>query len=129
MFIFLQDFRATLIPSIAIPVSLSGTFAVLLAAGLSINNLSLFGLTSVLINSPPAVPIMESICELSSQTMTGCLDRFKMAAVPPNSFSAHENFSTVEGFLVILEARRKIVRPGFAGERGGPIALQPPGNS
>ena len=44
VFIFLQDFRATLIPTIAIPVSLIGTFAVMLLAGLSINNLSLFGL-------------------------------------------------------------------------------------
>jgi HAE1 family hydrophobic/amphiphilic exporter-1 len=44
VFIFLQDFRTTIIPCIAIPVSLIGTFAVLLASGLSINNLSLFGL-------------------------------------------------------------------------------------
>jgi HAE1 family hydrophobic/amphiphilic exporter-1 len=44
VFIFLQDFRTTLIPTIAIPVSLIGTFAVMLLAGLSINNLSLFGL-------------------------------------------------------------------------------------
>ncbi len=44
VFIFLQDWRTTLIPSIAIPVSLVGTFAVMLAGGLSINNLSLFGL-------------------------------------------------------------------------------------
>ncbi|UCF20296.1 MAG: efflux RND transporter permease subunit, partial [Gemmatimonadota bacterium] len=44
VFIFLQDPRATLIPTVAIPVSLIGTFAVLLASGLSINNLSLFGL-------------------------------------------------------------------------------------
>lgn len=44
VYIFLQDFRATLIPTFAIPVSLIGTFSVLLAAGFSINNLSLFGL-------------------------------------------------------------------------------------
>ncbi|UCC83508.1 MAG: efflux RND transporter permease subunit, partial [Gemmatimonadota bacterium] len=44
VFIFLQDPRATLIPTVAIPVSLIGTFAIMLAAGLSINNLSLFGL-------------------------------------------------------------------------------------
>jgi HAE1 family hydrophobic/amphiphilic exporter-1 len=44
VFIFLQDFRTTLIPAIAIPVSLIGTFSVMLVAGLSINNLSLFGL-------------------------------------------------------------------------------------
>ncbi len=44
VFIFLQDWRATLVPTFAIPVSLVGTFGVLLAAGFSINNLSLFGL-------------------------------------------------------------------------------------
>jgi len=44
VYIFLQDFRTTLIPSITIPVSLLGTFAVMLAMGLSINTLSLFGL-------------------------------------------------------------------------------------
>jgi len=44
VYIFLQDFRTTLIPSITIPVALIGTFAVLLALGFSINNLSLFGL-------------------------------------------------------------------------------------
>ena len=44
VFIFLQDWRPTLVPTVAIPVSLIGTFAVLLAAGFSINNLSLFGL-------------------------------------------------------------------------------------
>ncbi len=44
VFIFLQDFRTTLIPAITIPVSLIGTFAAMLAMGFSINNLSLFGL-------------------------------------------------------------------------------------
>ena len=44
VFIFLQDWRSTLIPSIAIPVSLIGTFAILLAMGFTINTVSLFGL-------------------------------------------------------------------------------------
>lgn len=44
VFIFLQDWRSTLIPSIAIPVSLIGTFAVMLAMGFSINLTTLFGL-------------------------------------------------------------------------------------
>jgi len=44
VFVFLQDFRTTLIPSITIPVSLIGTFAVLNMLGMSINNLTLFGL-------------------------------------------------------------------------------------
>ncbi|MCE2881099.1 MAG: multidrug efflux RND transporter permease subunit [Planctomycetaceae bacterium] len=44
IFIFLQDWRATLIPMIAIPVSIVGTFAVMAAFGFSINSLTLLGL-------------------------------------------------------------------------------------
>jgi multidrug efflux pump len=43
MFIFLQNLRATLIPTLAVPVVLLGTFAVLQAAGFSINTLTMFG--------------------------------------------------------------------------------------
>src|SRR3989442_16035394 len=44
VFLFLQNWRATLIPLIAVPVSLIGTFAVFPMLGFSINTLSLFGL-------------------------------------------------------------------------------------
>jgi hydrophobe/amphiphile efflux-1 (HAE1) family protein len=44
MYLFLQNFRATLIPTIAVPVVLLGTFAVLSAAGFSINTLTMFGM-------------------------------------------------------------------------------------
>ncbi|MFK4873688.1 multidrug efflux RND transporter permease subunit [Novosphingobium sp. ZW T3_23] len=44
MFVFLQSWRATLIPAIAVPVVLLGTFAVFYIAGFSINTLTLFGL-------------------------------------------------------------------------------------
>jgi hydrophobe/amphiphile efflux-1 (HAE1) family protein len=44
MFIFLQNFRATLVPTLAIPVVLLGTFAVLSFAGYSINTLTMFGM-------------------------------------------------------------------------------------
>ncbi|MDE0866416.1 MAG: multidrug efflux RND transporter permease subunit [Rubripirellula sp.] len=44
IFIFLQDWRATIVPVVAIPVSLIGTFAVMNAIGFSINMLSLFGI-------------------------------------------------------------------------------------
>lgn len=44
VFIFLQNWRATLIPAIAIPVSLIGTFAVMKVLGFSINTITLFGL-------------------------------------------------------------------------------------
>lgn len=43
-YIFLQDWRATLVPSLTIPVSIFATFAVMLALGYSINMLTLFGL-------------------------------------------------------------------------------------
>ncbi|OML01691.1 aminoglycoside/multidrug transporter permease [Yersinia pestis subsp. microtus bv. Caucasica] len=44
MYLFLQNFRATLIPTIAVPVVLLGTFAILSAFGYSINTLTMFGM-------------------------------------------------------------------------------------
>jgi hydrophobe/amphiphile efflux-1 (HAE1) family protein len=44
IYLFLQNWRATLIPTIAVPVVLLGTFGVMAAAGYSINTLTLFGL-------------------------------------------------------------------------------------
>src|ERR1700761_8335777 len=44
MYVFLQNFRATLIPTIAVPVVLLGTFGILSAAGYSINTLTMFGM-------------------------------------------------------------------------------------
>jgi len=44
LFLFLQDWRATVIPAVAIPVSLIGTLSVMLAMGFSLNMLTLFGL-------------------------------------------------------------------------------------
>ncbi|HET8881023.1 MAG TPA: efflux RND transporter permease subunit [Solimonas sp.] len=44
MYLFLQNLRATFIPTIAVPVVLLGTFAVLAAAGFSINTLTMFGM-------------------------------------------------------------------------------------
>jgi len=44
MFVFLQSWRATLIPAVAVPVVLLGTFGVLAVAGYSINTLTLFGM-------------------------------------------------------------------------------------
>ncbi len=44
VFVFLEDWRATLIPAISIPVALIGTFSMLIAMGMSINTMTLFGL-------------------------------------------------------------------------------------
>jgi len=48
MFLFLQNIRATLIPTIAVPVVLLGTFGVLAASGFSINTLTMFALVIVI---------------------------------------------------------------------------------
>src|SRR5947207_4790626 len=45
IFVFLQDWRSTVIPSVTIPVSLVGTFIFVKALGFSINTLTLFGIT------------------------------------------------------------------------------------
>jgi multidrug efflux pump len=44
MYLFLQDWRATLIPTLAIPVVLLGTFAILLVSGFTINSLTMFAM-------------------------------------------------------------------------------------
>ena len=60
--LFLQTWRASIIPIVAIPVSLVGTFAVLAALGFSLNNLSLFGLVlAVGIVVDDAIVVVENV--------------------------------------------------------------------
>jgi len=60
--LFLQTWRASIIPIIAIPVSLIGTFAVLAAFGYSLNNLSLFGLVLAIgIVVDDAIVVVENV--------------------------------------------------------------------
>jgi hydrophobe/amphiphile efflux-1 (HAE1) family protein len=60
--LFLQTWRASIIPIIAIPISLIGTFAVLAAFGFSLNNLSLFGLVlAVGIVVDDAIVVVENV--------------------------------------------------------------------
>ncbi len=60
--VFLQTWRASLIPIVAIPISLIGTFAVLLAVGFSLNTLSLFGLVlAVGIVVDDAIVVVENV--------------------------------------------------------------------
>ena len=62
VFLFLQTWRATVIPIVAIPVSLVGTFTTLAALGISINNLSLFGLVlAVGIVVDDAIVVVENV--------------------------------------------------------------------
>ena len=60
--VFLQDWRATIIPMIAVPVSLIGTFAVMAMLGFSLNNLSLFGLVLAIgIVVDDAIVVVENV--------------------------------------------------------------------
>ncbi|HKR86618.1 MAG TPA: efflux RND transporter permease subunit, partial [Phenylobacterium sp.] len=62
MFVFLQSWRATLIPAIAVPVVLLGTFGVLAAAGYSINTLTLFGMVlSIGLLVDDAIVVVENV--------------------------------------------------------------------
>ncbi len=61
IFIFLQDWRATIVPVIAIPVSLVGTFAIMAMLGFSLNMLSLFGIVLAIgIVVDDAIVVVES---------------------------------------------------------------------
>ena len=60
--VFLQTWRASIIPLLAVPVSIVGTFAVLLAFGFSINTLSLFGLVLAIgIVVDDAIVVVENV--------------------------------------------------------------------
>ena len=62
VYLFLQNWRATIIPVVAIPVSLLGTFTILSLFGASINNLSLFGLVlAVGIVVDDAIVVVENV--------------------------------------------------------------------
>jgi hydrophobe/amphiphile efflux-1 (HAE1) family protein len=62
VFVFLQTWRATIIPVVAIPISLIGTFSILHSLGISINNLSMFGLIlAVGIVVDDAIVVVENV--------------------------------------------------------------------
>jgi multidrug efflux pump len=62
VFLFLQNFRATLIPCLAVPVSIIGTFAGMYALGFSINTLTLFGMVLAIgIVVDDAIVVLENV--------------------------------------------------------------------
>lgn len=68
MFVFLQNWRTTLIPTIAVPVTLLGTFAVFFIAGFSINTLTLFGLVLAIgLLVDDAIVVVENIDRLMKE--------------------------------------------------------------
>jgi hydrophobe/amphiphile efflux-1 (HAE1) family protein len=88
--IFLQSWRAAIIPIVAIPVSLIGTFAVMAAFGFSLNNLSLFGLVLAIgIVVDDAIVVVENI------------ERHLRAGMSPRD-AAHQTMDEVGGALVAI---------------------------
>ncbi|WCM89872.1 efflux RND transporter permease subunit [Acidovorax sp. NCPPB 3576] len=68
MYIFLQNFRATLIPAIAVPVVLLGTFGVLSVAGYSINTLTMFGMVLAIgLLVDDAIVVVENVERVMSE--------------------------------------------------------------
>ena len=69
MFIFLQNFRATLIPAIAVPVVLIGTFGVLSVAGYSINTLTMFAMVLAIgLLVDDAIVVVENVERVMHET-------------------------------------------------------------
>jgi hydrophobe/amphiphile efflux-1 (HAE1) family protein len=88
--LFLQTWRASIIPIVAIPVSLVGTFAVLSAFGFSLNNLSLFGLVLAIgIVVDDAIVVVENV------------ERNLRAGMSPRD-AAHETMDEVGGALIAI---------------------------
>ena len=71
IFIFLQDWRATIVPVVAIPVSLVGTFAIMAMLGFSLNMLSLFGIVLAIgIVVDDAIVVVESTSRYISEGLS-----------------------------------------------------------
>jgi HAE1 family hydrophobic/amphiphilic exporter-1 len=88
--LFLQTWRASIIPIVAIPISLVGTFAVLSAFGFSLNNLSLFGLVlAVGIVVDDAIVVVENV------------ERNLRLGLTPRQ-AAHRTMDEVGGALVAI---------------------------
>ncbi len=89
MYLFLQNFRATLIPTIAVPVVLLGTFGVLSAFGFGINTLTMFGLVLAIgLLVDDAIVVVENVERVMSEE-----------GLPPRS-ATRKSMQQITGALV-----------------------------
>ena len=80
MFLFLQNWRYTLIPTLVVPIALLGTFAVMLASGFSINVLTLFGMVLVIgIVVDDAIVVVENVERIMNDEGLSPLDATRKA--------------------------------------------------
>jgi HAE1 family hydrophobic/amphiphilic exporter-1 len=118
VYIFLQDLRTTLVPAITIPVSLLGTFAVMLALGLSINGLTMFGLILVIgIVVDDAIVVVENTMRI--------IDNEGLDAKAATAKSMVEITGPVVATTLVLLAVfvPTIVMPGIVGRLYRPFAI------
>jgi multidrug efflux pump len=95
VFLFLQSWRATLIPVIAVPVSLIGTFAGLWLAGFSINTLTLFAMVlSIGIVVDDAIVVLENVERLMREE--------KMSPLAASVEAMHEVSGAVIAIVLVL---------------------------
>ena len=117
LFIFLQDWRATLIPAVTIPVSLIGTLAVMLAMGFSLNMLTLFALVLAIgIVVDDAIVVVEA----TVTHMENGLDR-KAAAIQAMSEVSGPVVATTLVLLAVFVPAAFL--PGITGELYRQFAL------
>ena len=111
VYLFLQSWRATIIPVVAIPISLVGTFSILALLGISINNLSLFGLVlAVGIVVDDAIVVVENV------------ERNMALGMSPRE-AAHQTMSEVSTALIAiaLDAVRGVRPVGLYLRHLGPV--------
>jgi len=118
VFVFLQNWRATLIPAIAIPVSLVGTFAVLKAFGFSINTLTLFGLVL-------AIGIVVDDAIIVVENASRCIDEKGMAPKEATKEAMREVVGPIIATTLVLMAVFVPVAfmPGITGQLYRQFAL------
>ena len=97
IFLFLQSWRATIIPTIAVPVVLLGTFGVLSAFGMSINTLSMFALVLAIgLLVDDAIVVVENVERV--------MEEDKLDAVAATEKSMGEISSALVGIVMVLSA-------------------------
>ena len=97
MYLFLQNFRATLIPTIAVPVVLLGTFGVLSVAGFSINTLTMFAMVLAIgLLVDDAIVVVENVERLMAEE--------GLSPKEATRKSMHQITSALVGIALVLSA-------------------------
>ncbi len=118
VYVFLQNFRSTLIPTIAIPVSLIGTLAVMLAFDFSINTLSLLGLVvAVALVVDDAIVVVENV---NRHLENGATDLVKVTELAMNEVRGPIIATTIVLMAVFVPVS---FIPGMTGQLYNQFAL------